>query len=82
MIFTSSTKSLGKSKAAYFFDEIQNVDSWETFIRELHDRGEKIFITGSNASLLNKELGTRLTCKHIHHELIPFPIKNFLGINN
>jgi len=67
---------------AYFFDEIQNVDAWEIFIRQLHDSGKKIFITGSNASLLSKELGTRLTGRHLRHELFPFSFKEFLQYKN
>lgn len=63
---------------AYFFDEIQNVDSWEIYIRQLHDRGAKVFITGSNASLLSKELGTRLTGRHLRHDMFPFSYTEFL----
>lgn len=70
---------MGNNKVAYFFDEIQNVTAWEIFVRQLHDRGEKIFITGSNASLLSKELGTRLTGRHLRHELFPFSYTEFLA---
>ena len=70
---------MGSDKAAYFFDEIQNVKSWEIFVRQLHDRGAKVFITGSNASLLSKELGTRLTGRHLRHELFPFSYTEFLA---
>jgi predicted AAA+ superfamily ATPase len=76
--FQKLDEVIGRGKAAYFFDEIQNVDSWELFARQLHDRGEKIYITGSNASLLSKELGTRLTGRHIRHELFPFSFSEFL----
>ena len=70
---------MGTNKAAYFFDEIQNVKAWEIFVRHLHDRGAKIYITGSNASLLSKELGTRLTGRHLRHELFPFSYSEFLA---
>ncbi|MGV8152626.1 MAG: ATP-binding protein [Candidatus Nanoarchaeia archaeon] len=66
------------SEGIYFFDEIQNVDKWEKFIRFLADRKKTIVITGSNASLLSRELGTRLTGRHISHELFPFSYKEFL----
>ncbi|OPX62537.1 MAG: hypothetical protein A4E33_02286 [Methanoregula sp. PtaB.Bin085] len=55
-----------------FIDEIQNVDGWERFIRRIHDEGYKVFLTGSNASLLSKELGTRLTGRHLPVTLYPF----------
>jgi predicted AAA+ superfamily ATPase len=59
-------------KYVYFFDEIQNIPHWELFVRKLHDKGKLICITGSNASLLSKELGTRLTGRNITKELFPF----------
>ena len=59
-------------KSYYFFDEIQNVPQWELFVRKLHDQGKVICITGSNASLLSKELGTRLTGRNVTKELFPF----------
>jgi len=76
--FQKLDEIIGKNKDAFFFDEIQNVSSWEIFVRQLHDRGEKIYITGSNASLLSKELGTRLTGRHLRHELFPFLYNEFL----
>lgn len=61
----------------YFFDEIQNIENWELFIRKLHDQGKTVCITGSNASLLSKELGTRLTGRHVQKELFPFDYSEF-----
>lgn len=62
---------------AYFFDEIQNVEHWEIYIRQLRDRGKKVFVTGSNASLLSKDLGTRLTGRYLNVELFPFSFEEF-----
>ena len=64
----------------YFFDEIQNVPEWERFIRQKHDEGKKIIITGSNASLLSRELGTKLTGRHLTYELFPFSYKEMLKL--
>ncbi|MEI7594628.1 MAG: ATP-binding protein [Bacteroidota bacterium] len=76
--FQKLDEIIGKGKSAYFFDEIQNVIGWEVFVRQLHERGEKVFITGSNASLLSKELGTRLTGRYLRHELFPFSYSEYL----
>lgn len=76
--FIKLDEVIGQGVDAYFFDEIQNVPSWEIYIRQLHDRNEKVYITGSNATLLSKELGTRLTGRHIRHELFPFTYQEFL----
>jgi predicted AAA+ superfamily ATPase len=62
----------------FFFDEIQNVDKWEMYIRSLIDRNKHVVITGSNSSLLSRELGSRLTGRHLRYELFPFNYHEFL----
>jgi len=62
----------------YFFDEIQNVEKWELYIRSLIDRKKHVIITGSNSSLLSRELGSRLTGRHLRYELFPFSYMEFL----
>ncbi len=62
----------------YFFDEIQNVQKWELFVRGQLDKNRHFLITGSNASLLSKELGTKLTGRHLKQELFPFSYTEFL----
>jgi uncharacterized protein len=64
----------------YFFDEIQTIPQWEKYIRYLVDKKEKVVLTGSNAALLSKELGTRLTGRHLDYELFPFSFKEFLNL--
>jgi len=66
----------------YFFDEIQNLQKWELFVRTMLDKKKHFMITGSNASLLSKELGTRLTGRHLKHELFPFSYQEFLNFTS
>ena len=66
----------------YFFDEIQVVSKWEKFVRSLADKKRKVVLTGSNASLLSRELGTLLTGRHLSYELFPFSFKEFLDYFN
>ena len=80
--FTKLDGVMGEEVEGYFFDEIQNVSGWEVFVRQLHERGEKVFVTGSNASLLSRELGTRLTGRHLGHEIFPFSYQEFLTYFN
>jgi hypothetical protein len=61
-----------------FFDEIQNIEKWENYVRFRLDEGYRVFITGSNASMLSRELGTKLTGRHISTELFPFSYKEYL----
>ncbi len=63
----------------FYFDEIQNIPGWERFVRRLYDEGYKVFITGSNATMLSRELGTHLTGRYIQTELFPFSFKEFLA---
>lgn len=65
-------------KKVFCFDEIQNIKGWERFIRRLHNENKKIYITGSNASMLSKEMGTHLTGRNISLELYPFSFFEFL----
>lgn len=62
-----------------FLDEIQRVKGWEIFIHQLLRDGYNVFITGSNASLLSKELGTHLTGRHLDIELFPFSYNEFVN---
>jgi len=66
------------TKKIFIFDEIQNIKGWERFVRRLYDNGKKIYVTGSNASMLSRELGTHLTGRHITFSLYPFSFKEFL----
>lgn len=76
--FSKLDAIMGDEIEAYFFDEIQNVEGWEIFVRQLHERGEKVFVTGSNASLLSREMGTRLTGRYLSHEVFPFSYQEYL----
>jgi predicted AAA+ superfamily ATPase len=62
----------------FMIDELQNVSGWEHFVRRFMDLDIKFYITGSNASLLSHELGTRLTGRYVPIELFPFSFREFL----
>jgi hypothetical protein len=65
-------------QSTFYFDEIQNIPGWERFVRRLHNEGKKVFITGSNASLLSSELGTHLTGRYIAIKLFPFSFPEYI----
>lgn len=60
------------------FDEIQNVPDWEKYIRSGQESGNYYLLTGSNATMLSRELGTRLTGRHLSYELFPFSFSEYL----
>ncbi len=66
-------------KKVFFFDEVQNVPQWEVFVRRMQGKGCKFFITGSNASLLSRELGAKLTGRNVNVELFPFSFMEYLS---
>ena len=69
-------------RKVFFFDEIQNVAQWEVFVRRMQNKGYKFFITGSNASLLSRELGTKLTGRCVSIELYPFSFIEYLSFKD
>ena len=71
--------SLHPESKTFFFDEIQEVIGWEKFVRRLFTAGYKIFITGSNATLLSSEIATSITGRNLTNELYPFSFKEYLS---
>lgn len=71
----------GKYSLSYFFfDEIQELDLWEKFIRRMFDTVTKrIFLTGSNAKLLSGEIATSLRGRSLSFEIMPLSFKEFLS---
>jgi uncharacterized protein len=59
-------------------DEIQLIPNWEGMVRTCLDSNLNVYVTGSNASMLSSELGTKLTGRHLSTELFPFSYSEFL----
>lgn len=79
ILYELSIEIFGDKKYLYF-DEIQNIVGWERFVRRLSESGENIFVTGSNATMLSKELGTHLTGRYISYNLYPFSFREYLKL--
>lgn len=64
---------------SFYFDEIQNIEGWEKFIRRLLDKEKMaIFITGSSAKLLSKEIATSLRGRCLENEVFPLSFSEYL----
>jgi predicted AAA+ superfamily ATPase len=63
-----------------FLDEIQQKTGWERWVRTLYDtkKFQRIFISGSSASLLSLDLGRVLTGRHITFAASPFSFREYL----
>ena len=66
----------------FYLDEVQLIEGWEHFVDRLYSHHNKVFITGSNAHLLSKELGTLLTGRHLTQELWPMSLTEFMELRN
>lgn len=66
-------------KCYLFFDEIQNVEDWPIVVRRLHDsKNAEIFLTGSSAKLLSREIATSLRGRSLATEVWPYSFSEFL----
>lgn len=66
-------------KCYLFFDEIQNVNNWPIVIRRLHDtKNAEIFLTGSSAKMLSKEIATSLRGRSLASEIWPYSFSEFM----
>ncbi len=74
----SLMEELAPGDARVFLDEVQEVDGWQRLVRALLDRGRSVCLTGSNASLLGRELGSKLTGRHLSFEVFPFSYTEYL----
>ncbi len=67
-----------KTNVIYLLDEIQNAPSWERWVNNLYAKKIKVFVTGSNSSLLSSEISTFLTGRNKVIKLYPFSFREFL----
>lgn len=71
-------QEVAPADADVFLDEVQEIEGWQRIVRSLLDAGRKVCITGSNASLLGIELGTKLTGRHESRTVWPFGYSEYL----
>ena len=61
-----------------FLDEIQNIGGWEKFARRLADSKYRVYITGSNATMLSGELATYLSGRYVEFHIHSLTFSEFL----
>lgn len=70
---------LQKSDIYFFFDEIHEINGWEKFIRRLLDQTRiQIYVTGSSAKMLSKEIASSLRGRTFVQEIFPFSFSEYL----
>lgn len=66
-------------KVYCFFDEIQMVDGWELFVdRLMRTEDCEVYLTGSSAHMLSREVATHMRGRALSWELFPFSFREFL----
>ncbi|MDE6027277.1 MAG: ATP-binding protein, partial [Muribaculaceae bacterium] len=68
-------------KPIVFLDEIQNIEGWEHFARRLANNKYKVYITGSNAKMLSREIATTLGGRFIEKMVFPYSFYEYLEAN-
>lgn len=73
--------SLSDKRPMLFLDEIQNIDGWEHFARRIADNKFTVFITGSNAKMLSRDVSAVLGGRYLTREVFPMQFNEFISIN-
>ena len=66
-------------KPVVFLDEVQNIDHWDKFVRRLADAKYKVYVTGSNAKMLSKEVATTLGGRFFIYDAYPYSFREYLA---
>ena len=62
----------------FFFDEIQNVDGWANFARRLANLKYRVYVTGSNAKMLSRDIETTLGGRYLSVNVFPYSFEEYL----
>ncbi|MBM3700724.1 MAG: ATP-binding protein [Actinobacteria bacterium] len=78
--YTELYPGLNLAQCYFLFDEIQNVNGWEKFLRRIHEQiCPNIYVTGSNATMLSREISTSLRGRSISYEIYPLSFSEYLN---
>ena len=72
---------LSDKRPMLFLDEIQNVEGWEHFARRIAENKFKVFITGSNARMLSKDVSAVLGGRYLTREVFPMQFNEYMAIH-
>lgn len=68
-----------REQVTFLFDEIQAIPGWERFARRLVDSEQvKLFLSGSSAKLLSREVATSMRGRALESRIFPFSFREYL----
>lgn len=70
--------SMYPDKPILFFDEIQNINGWERFARRLANQKYRVYITGSNAKMLSRDIATTLGARYLDEKVFPYSFHEYM----
>ena len=73
--------SMYEGTPVFFFDEIQNIDGWANFARRLANRKYQVYVTGSNAKMLSRDIETVLGGRYLDIKVFPYSFEEYLKAN-
>lgn len=76
--------SMYSGQPIFFFDEIQNVDGWANFARRLANLKYRVYVTGSKAKMLSRDIETVLGGRYLSVNVFPYSFSEYLtavGVN-
>lgn len=68
-----------EKKPFIFLDEVQNVEHWDKFVRRLADAKYHVYVTGSNARMLSKDVETTLGGRFFVVDVYPYSFKEYIA---
>lgn len=74
-------KEMCDDKTYYYFDEIQNIEGWQMFARRMADSKQYVYITGSNATMLSREMEAALGGRYLVRQIYPYNFGEYLVAN-
>ena len=81
-IFFEMANPDGEKNIYLFFDEIQNIENWEKYIRRIYDTKKfRIYLSGSSSKLLSREISTSLRGRNLEYVIMPLNFKEYLEFN-
>lgn len=71
--------SMHGGQPIFFFDEIQNVDGWANFARRLANQKHRVYVTGSNAKMLSRDIETVLGGRYLSVYVFTYSFEEYLN---
>lgn len=80
-LIVQAHETLSDRRPIFFLDELQNIPRWENFARRLANEKYRVYITGSNARMLSRDIATTLGGRYWTLHVYPYSFAEYLDAN-